>query len=525
LGVVTVAAAGCAKEAPAPVYQPVAVAHRDIVVSASAAGSIEPVTTVEVKSKASGEIMQVTVETGDAVRQGQLLVRVDPRAPTNALKQAEADLDVAQAQLANATSQLRRSEELFRTQSITEQEFENARLQAANANAQLVRAQRNLEDARIAFEDTEVRAPGTGVIIQRSVEPGTVISSAISQVSGGTVLLRMANLDTVQVRTLVDETDIGKIQPGLPVTITVDAFPNRPFRGTVLKIEPQASVQQNVTMFPVLIRIANDNTLLKPGMNAEVEIHVGSRQNVLAIPNAALRTQRDVGSAAGVLGLDPQAVLQQVAEARRQRARPDSGARTVAGSETGWEESARKTEGEKVTTPDGREVTLPPGLKASQVTAVFTKMQSGGFQSLSAEDRAVMQQLRAAGGMGGGRGGRAFSGANGETGAMTTRAAGGTGGSSGGSDYLFGGDYIVFVLRSGAPQPVPVRTGLTDLDYSEVVSGLTEQDTVLILPSASLIRQQEESQQRNQFMRNNALPGVQRQTQTTPAPGPVIITR
>ncbi|HXV86582.1 MAG TPA: hypothetical protein VD793_07775, partial [Gemmatimonadales bacterium] len=165
----------------------------------------------------------------------------------------------------------------------------------------------------------------------------------------------------------------------------------------------------------------------------------------------------------------------------------------------------------------------PPGLKASQVTAILQKARSGGFQSLSAEERAIMQQLRPAGG---GRGPRTFAGANGESGGMATfRSVGGGGAGGGNSDYLFGGDYIVFVLRNGAPQPVPVRTGLTDLDYSEVLSGLTEQDTVLILPSASLIRQQQESEQRNQFMRNNALPGVQRQSQTTPAPGPVIITR
>lgn len=519
--------AACGEAPPPPVYQPVAVARRDIIVSASAAGSVEPVTTVEVKSKASGEILEVRAETGDLVRAGQLLVKVDPRAPRNALMQAEADLEVARAQLDNARSQLRRAEELFKSQSITEQEFETARLQAANANAQLVRAQRNLEDAKIAFEDTEVKAPITGVIIQRSVEPGTVISSAISQVSGGTVLLRMANLDTVQVRTLVDETDIGKIRPGMDVTITVDAFPNRPFRGNVLKIEPQASVQQNVTMFPVLIRIANENTLLKPGMNAEVEIHVGARQQVLAIPNAALRTQRDVASAAAVLGLDPEKVRQQVAEARQRDNRPDSaasGARGARAADNGAQKAAANggAGGEKITTPDGREITLPPGLKAERVRAVFSKMQNGGFQSLTAEDRAVMQQLRAAG----------RTGSRGGSGAGSRMVGmGGTGGegdpmmfqrpgSSGGSDYLFGGDYIVFALRGGTPVPVPVRTGLTDLDYSEVISGLTEQDTVLILPSASLIRAQQQEQERQQFMRNNALPGVQRQTTTGPAPPP-----
>src|SRR2546426_11588347 len=85
---------------------------------------------------------------------------------------------------------------------------------------------------------------------------------------------------------------------------TVDAYPNRQFEGHVLKIEPQAQVNQNVTMFPVDVNILNPDHLLKPGMNTEVEIHIGQRQGVLAVPNAALRTPRDVGSAANVLGLD-----------------------------------------------------------------------------------------------------------------------------------------------------------------------------------------------------------------------------
>ena len=93
--------------------------------------------------------------------------------------------------------------------------------------------------------------------------------------SGGTAILTMADLNLVQVRTLVDETDIGKIQPGLAATVTVDAYPNRPFQGEVLKVEPLAEVQQNVTMFPVIVRIENRDGLLRPGMNAE-RILIGS---------------------------------------------------------------------------------------------------------------------------------------------------------------------------------------------------------------------------------------------------------
>ncbi|MDH3292316.1 MAG: efflux RND transporter periplasmic adaptor subunit [Gemmatimonadota bacterium] len=472
---------GCSEEKQAPVYQLVPVSTRNIVVSASAAGVIEPILTVDIKSKASGELLEMRVDVGDVVEPGQLLVKIDPRVPSNALRQAQADLDVAKASLTNAQAQLRRAEELFKTQSITETEYEQANLTAANARAQLIRAERNGEDAQISFEDTDVRAPSRGVIIQKNVEVGTVISSAVSNVGGGAVLLQMANLDTIQVRALVDETDIGKIQPGMEVTVTVEAYLNRPFQGRVLKIEPQALVQQNVTMFPVLVRIANQNDMLKPGMNAEVEVHIGERQNVLAVPVAALRTDRDVASAAAVLGLEPQRVQEQITEARQLAARPSQEGTPTSGQPT-------STNGSKAETVSfmGREVPVPEGYTAEQVRAVFTKMQQGGGpQSLSGADRAILEKMR---GSGGGQGRRQ---------------------QQSDDTALFGGNYIVFAMRNGEATPVPISTGLTDLDYSEVVRGLSAADTVLIMPSASLLAQQQEFQERVQ-QRAGGLPGVSR---------------
>jgi HlyD family secretion protein len=295
-------------EEPAAEHRVVVATMRDIVVSAVAAGVIEPVTTVEVKSKASGEIIEVAVEEGDPVRQGDLLVRVDPRIPGNAVVQAEADSLVARAELDNADAQLVRSEALRQSQAITELEFEQAKLNRATAVAALVRARRALEDAKIAFEDTEVRAPSAGTILGRNVEVGSVIASASRDVGGGAVLLRMATLDIVQVRALVDETDIGLVEPGLPVTIQVAAFPNRTFRGEVLRVGAEAVVDQNVTMFPVLARIANHEQLLRPGMNAEVEVHIGAMRGVVAVPNAALRSAEDAPLALSLLGLPPESV-------------------------------------------------------------------------------------------------------------------------------------------------------------------------------------------------------------------------
>jgi HlyD family secretion protein len=502
--------AACKQAQPAPLYEKVPVERRDIVVSASAAGSIQPILTVDVKSKASGEIIEMRVETGEEVRPGQLLAKIDPRTPRANLEQAQASLVVAQAQLANAKAQLARSDTLYKTQAITETEYEGARLAYAEANAQLVSAQTNLQTAKDAMEDTQVRAPLKGTIIQKNVELGTVISSPTKDVSGGTVLFKMANLDTVQVSSLVDETDVGKIQPGLPVSITVDAYPNRPFEGRVLKIEPQAQVQQNVTMFPVLVNILNPEHVLKPGMNTEVEIHVGQRQGVLAIPNAALRTPRDVMSAAQVLGLDPQQVGQQLAAAQTTDEPPAAGGDSGRGgrgargggggggvdgtklhaAEAPKHDSAAAGGGATFTTRDGRTIALPPGVTAEQVRAVFQKRMSGG--ELTPTEQALLGQLRSQ-----------FQ----RSGDPTARPGRGRGDAA---------SYIVFALRQGKPVPIQIQTGLTDQDYIEVASGLTEQDTVLILPSASLVQAQQDFRNRFQNMTGGGLPGLRQNTPVSP---------
>jgi HlyD family secretion protein len=276
---------------------------RDIVISARAAGVVSPVTTVEVKSQASGEITEVNVTEGQTVRRGELLVRVDPRIPQNAVTQAQADSAVSQAALQNAESRLRRAEQLFAEQALTEEEVEVARLARATAQADLIRAVRALEDARIAYVQTEVRAPSNGVVLSLTVAEGSVIASASRDVGGGAVLLRMASLDTVEVRALVDERDIGRIKAGMAVTVTTAAFPDRPFRGDVLRVGAEAIVNQNVTTFPVIVRIPNPQGLLKPGMNAEVEVMIGEEREAVAVPNTALRDPKELDAAADFLGI------------------------------------------------------------------------------------------------------------------------------------------------------------------------------------------------------------------------------
>ncbi|HEY6783493.1 MAG TPA: efflux RND transporter periplasmic adaptor subunit, partial [Gemmatimonadales bacterium] len=265
-GLAALGVAGCKKAAQSPVYIAVPVERRNIVVAAAAAGPIQPILTVSVKSQASGAVTEMHVQTGDDVKPGQLLALIDPRLPKSALDQAQASVDQAQASFDYAKAQLAREDTLYKVQAVTQQEYQSTKVSYEQARAALINAQANLSDARIAYDQTRVTATLAGTIILKEVDIGTVISSPTHDVTGGTEMFQMANLDTVQVQAMVDETDVGKVQAGQPVTITVDAYPSRPFQGNVLKVEPKATVSQNVTQFPVDIDILNPGHLLKPGM-------------------------------------------------------------------------------------------------------------------------------------------------------------------------------------------------------------------------------------------------------------------
>ena len=290
----------------AAVYETAEVTRDTLEVSVGSSGLVEPLATVEVKSKASGEVLELLVDTGDHVQEGQLLVRIDPRTVKNRVAQATAQLKAAEARRDIWRTQRDRADTLLARGTLTQADLEQAALELANAEAQVVSARVELENARIALDDTDIRAPITGTVITKPVEKGQVISSPTQDFAGGTLLLTMADLAAVQIRALVDETDIGKIAPGMPSRVTVAAYPNQPFDGEVVKIEPQAVLEQNVTMFAVLVSIRNPEGLLKPGMNAEVEVSVALSEDVLTVPVMALRTARDLSTTAGLIDMDEQ---------------------------------------------------------------------------------------------------------------------------------------------------------------------------------------------------------------------------
>ena len=434
------------------------VERRTLDIRVEATGQIEPIRIVEVKSKASGEILRLHVETGDEVQAGTLMAEIDPRDVKNALEQAQADLEVAEARLTTARAQRARSEDLRAANVVTQQEYEAATLEEANARAAQVKAVTNIQLAQERMNDVTIRAPLAGTIISRPVEVGVVIQSASANISGGTPLMTMADLTEMQVRTLVDETDLGRVSPGLSAQVMVEAYPNRPFRGTVLKIEPQAVVDQNVTMFPVLVRLDNREKLLKPGMNADVQIEVARRDDVVAVPNAAVVGVSDAVAAGAVLGIN---------EETMQTALRSGMAKLANGPENGAAEAeAAPAQGD-----------TPPAAVSDECTALRQKLQQGGFAALSDEDRTKLRACRPPGG-----------------GEFGGRAARGEGAATRGSGDVRPG--VVFVKAATGFEPRSVLMGVNDWEYTEVMRGLEAGDSVVLISVAQLQRAQEEFNQR-----------------------------
>ena len=295
-------------EKPATYYKKEEVIPEKLEVSIEASGIIEAISSIEIKSKASGEILILGAEVGDFVEKGAVLSQIDQRTPTNILNQSKSDLEAAKVRLENAKSQFDRGMELHANGSISDKAYEDIQENFAQAKSTLVRTEVTFENAKIALDDTVVRSPISGTIISRPVEVGQVISSPTSAVGGGTLLMTMADLSKVRVRALVDEIDVGKVSIGQTVSIKVAAYRDKEFFGTVAKIEPLAKIEQNVTTFPVLIDIDNKDNLLLLGMNTDVVIEILNKDVAMSAPSMSLRTRKDIYSATNILNIPKEEV-------------------------------------------------------------------------------------------------------------------------------------------------------------------------------------------------------------------------
>lgn len=281
-----------------PRYKEVTAERGTFQIVVSANGVVKPIDRVEIKSKASGQIEELPVEVGDFVRKGELIARLDQKDERAAVEQAQADMDIAKAELNQAQLTFERRDKLFQENLISEEERDQLVLNLAVAKGKLIQATSTLDRARERLSESIVRAPIDGIILQKYVEEGQIIASGVSNVSGGSPIADIADMRSVYIEAGIDEIDIGKISIGQNATVVAEAYPRLEFQGKIVRIAPEAKVEQNVTLFDVIVEVQNTDAKLKSGMNTTIEITIVRKENVLLAPVMAFQTDRKEGTPA-----------------------------------------------------------------------------------------------------------------------------------------------------------------------------------------------------------------------------------
>ncbi len=467
----------------APEYRLAKVERGNINSVVSASGTLNAVVTVQVGSQISGQIKELAADFNSVVKKGQLLARIDPETYALKVRQAEADLEAARTALLqkqsdavaqrsqvlrakitydDAKRDLDRKESLVAKNFISPAELDKARFleqgaaeavrtaeaqvksadaQVGNAAAVVKQREAALASARNDLDKTQITAPVDGTVISRAVEAGQTVAASLNT---PTLFTIAQDLRDMQVEVAIDESDIGKVRLDQPVTFTVDAFGGRMFEGRVRQIRKSAQTVQNVVTYTVVVATTNPTLALVPGMTANVRVVADSRDNVLKVPNAALRwrpagiatAKEDSGAAPanpgpGAAGGDAQArrarLVSELKLDASQQARLDeifAGLRNRMEELRDLPESDRRQRGERIRA-DVRQ----------KVNAMLNAEQQKRYAEVVA--------------------------------AETGRALSGSG--------------RVYTLEAEKPKELVLRTGLTDGNATEVVGGdLKEGDFVIV---------------------------------------------
>ncbi|HEY5803914.1 MAG TPA: efflux RND transporter periplasmic adaptor subunit [Lysobacter sp.] len=298
-------------EAATGAYRTAPVERGDIRVAISSTGTLSAISTVTVGSQISGQVTDVLVDFNDQVKRGQVIARIDPKtyeaqiAQGNAqVANARATLSQAQAALVNAELDYRRKADLGARQLVARSDVDLARAALDQARAQVTAAQASIrqqsastETTQVNLDRTVIRSPVDGVVLTRSIEPGQTVAASLQAPE----LFKIAeDLAKMKIELAVDEADIGQVRAGQGVSFTVDAFPDRQFRGTVEQVRLSATTTNNVVTYPVVVTVDNSDGTLLPGLTVNAEIEVSRRDDVLKLSNAALRFKPadDTGDAA-----------------------------------------------------------------------------------------------------------------------------------------------------------------------------------------------------------------------------------
>jgi HlyD family secretion protein len=267
-------------------YRTEAVGRGDISATVGATGTLSAVTTVQVGSQVSGIIAKLYADFNSQVKKGQILAELDPTPFLQAVEQRQAEVTRAQVEVANAQVNYGRQKRLAESGLIAQAELDGAKASYDSARAQLSLSQASLRQAQTNLGYTKIYSPIDGQVVDRQYDIGQTVAASFS---APTLFTIAQDLTKMQVQADVDQSDIGNIKVGQPVRFTVDAYPDEQFRAEISQVRLNATVNQNVITYPVIIAVANPDLTLRPSMTADVTIQVNTVKDVLRVPNAALR--------------------------------------------------------------------------------------------------------------------------------------------------------------------------------------------------------------------------------------------
>jgi HlyD family secretion protein len=333
VGVAVVAASALKSNAAVDPSKVAKIERGDIARSVVATGKVEPLTKVEVKSKASGLVKSVLVDYGMRVKQGQVLVELDKEQLAATLREQMAALEAAEATLASTRaaverdkvdaqnpdipylkSNLDRSQQLYDRGVISQTDLENAekayqialnkqlsaqrgvvvtQADVERAKAEVARAKASVDHAQEDLRNSTIVSPIDGVVLSRDVEPGDAVSSILVLGSQATLVCTLGDTSGLYVKGKVDEADIGKVYFDQAARITVESFKDKKFNGRVNKISPLGAEKDNVTTFEVRVSIDDPGQELKANMSANAEVILEEKPGVLLVPEAAVIYEKD----------------------------------------------------------------------------------------------------------------------------------------------------------------------------------------------------------------------------------------
>jgi HlyD family secretion protein len=277
-------------------YRTEAVDRGNVAQTVSATGTLSAVTTVQVGSQVSGIIARLYADFNSQVKQGQLLAELDPTPFQQQVEQRQADVAKSQVEVANTQVTLNRQKRLLAAGLIAQADMDAAKATYDAARAQLAISQASLRQAQTNLGYTKIFSPIDGQVVSRAYDIGQTVAASFS---APTLFTIAKDLTKMQVQADVDQSDIGLVKLGEPSRFTVDAYPEQEFRGQISQVRLNATATQNVITYPVIIEVPNPDGKLRPSMTANVTIEVARVEDVLRVPNSALRFRPETDAKEG----------------------------------------------------------------------------------------------------------------------------------------------------------------------------------------------------------------------------------